>query len=256
MKHYQVIVIGGGPAGAACAGTLIQGGIDCLIVDKAVFPRPKTCAGWITPEVFQTLEISPYEYPGSLTTFSSLRINLGRVPLIRWGTQYAIRRIEFDDWLLKRSGSPVIHHEVKNIQKTQNGFQIDNQFTADQVVGAGGTHCPVYHQFFKEEYSRTGASIAAMEEEFKYDWTDPICRLWFFWKGLPGYAWYVPKAGGYVNIGLGGNASKVRQMGASIREYWNQFTKFLTIRGFIPERDFQPQGYMYYLRGNGNITKK
>jgi len=255
MIHYRVIVIGGGPAGAACAGRLIQKGIDCLILDKAVFPRTKVCAGWITPEVFNNLDISPSKYPLSLTTFPSLRINLGRVPLIRKGTQYAIRRFEFDDWLLKRSGSEVIRHEVKDIQKTKLGFQIDDQFTSEFIVGAGGTHCPLYHRFFKEEYPRLGSAIAAMEEEYKYEWKDPTCQLWFFWNGLPGYAWYVPKKDGYVNIGIGGNARKIKESGGAIHDYWDQFVSFLTIRGFIQEREFQPKGYLYYLRGHGSVSK-
>ncbi len=48
----------------------------------------------------------------------------------------------------------------------------------------------------------------AQEEEFQYDLTDTRCKLWFFQNKLPGYAWYVPKEDGYVNVGLGGFADQ------------------------------------------------
>jgi flavin-dependent dehydrogenase len=39
-----------------------------------------------------------------------------------------------------------------------------------------------------------------------YPFSDERCHLWFFEDGLPGYAWYVPKADGYLNVGIGGSA--------------------------------------------------
>lgn len=39
------------------------------------------------------------------------------------------------------------------------------------------------------------------------------CRLWFFFQGLPGYAWHLPKSGGTVNIGIGGKALSIRKKG-------------------------------------------
>ena len=69
MIHHQVVIVGGGPAGAVCAGRLVKNGVDCIILDKQEFPRSKTCAGWITPQVFQDLNINPEEYPHQLTSF-------------------------------------------------------------------------------------------------------------------------------------------------------------------------------------------
>ena len=73
--------------------------------------------------------------------------------------------------------------------------------------GAGGTRCPVHRAFFRELAPREEALQAAvLEEEFAYDWSDGTCRLWFFERGLPGYGWYVPKAGGHLNVGIGAMA--------------------------------------------------
>jgi flavin-dependent dehydrogenase len=249
MKHHQVIIIGGGPAGAVCAWKLVQAGVDCLVLDKKLFPRSKTCAGWITPQVLQKLQINAGDYPHGLTTFPFLKIFLKGFPIIRPGRQYAIRRVEFDHWLLKRSGAPVIPHEVKKITLVDRGYSIDGKYSAEFLVGAGGTHCPVYHTFFSNK-PRTGAQIVALEEEFPADWTDGSCRLWFFENGLPGYAWYVPKVGGYLNIGVGGSAVVLKEKGSNIQDHWEYLVKSLQEKGLVSERDFHPEGYVYYLRGS------
>ncbi len=256
MRHHRVIIVGGGPAGAACAWKLVQAGVDCLILDKKTFPRPKICAGWITPEVLRDLQVEPHDYPHSLTSFPFLKIFLKGFPIIRPGRQYAIRRVEFDHWLLERSGAPVIPHEVKKITLIDQGYLIDGKYSAEFLVGAGGTHCPVYHTFFSKTHPRTGAQIVALEEEFSADWQDGDCRLWFFDNGLPGYAWYVPKEGGYLNIGVGGNAAALKDRGSSIQDHWEYLVKKLQEKGLVSERDFQPEGYIYYLRGNQDQYKR
>lgn len=255
MRHYRVVIIGGGPAGAACARRLIRSGIDCLVLDKQAFPRPKTCAGWITPQVFQYLDFPPPEYPYPLTVFPYLRLSIKGIPLIRMGRQYAIRRVEFDHWLLNLSGAPVIQHDVKEILESDSGYQIDQKYSADFLVGAGGTHCPVYHKFFKSSQPRTGEKIVALEEEYPADWQNGVCQLWFFEDDLPGYAWYVPKAAGYLNIGLGGNERVLKERGLTIQDLWDLFLTRLKQKGLVDEREFKPEGYVYYLRSDKNSIR-
>ncbi len=113
MKHHQVIIVGGGPAGSTCASKLLEAGVDCLVLDKKKFPRQKLCAGWITPNVFMDIGVEPNDYPHDLTEFPRLKIYLNGFPITRPGKQYAIRRIEFDDWLLRRSRAKVVQHDVK-----------------------------------------------------------------------------------------------------------------------------------------------
>ena len=51
----DVLVIGGGPAGASTAFHLRRHGVDVRIVDRARFPRPKTCAEYLSPEASRLL---------------------------------------------------------------------------------------------------------------------------------------------------------------------------------------------------------
>lgn len=46
----DVIVVGGGPAGAATAWGLARGGADVLVLDRARFPRDKICAEYLSPQ--------------------------------------------------------------------------------------------------------------------------------------------------------------------------------------------------------------
>ena len=75
MITVDTIIVGGGPAGSSCAWRLGKRGVDCLVLDRAEFPRLKLCAGWVTPQVLRDLEIEPGEYPFSFLTFESLRFN-------------------------------------------------------------------------------------------------------------------------------------------------------------------------------------
>jgi len=250
MQTADAIVIGGGPAGSTCAWKLRGAGLDVLVLDRAAFPRTKLCAGWVTPEVLQDLELDPDDYPHSFMTFETLHVHckaLGAKPATR---QHSIRRYEFDDFLLRRSGAGVLQHKARDIQRHNGDYVIDGEFRSKYLVGAGGTACPVYRALFSERLPRNSAlQTATYEHEFAYDWQDPTCHLWFFEGGLPGYAWYVPKANGYINVGLGGMAEQLKHKGGHLREYWHKFTTKLTRRGLVSYDAYNPSGYSYYVRG-------
>ena len=48
-KSYDLLVIGGGPAGAATAYWAATAGLKTAIIEKKVFPRQKTCGDGLTP---------------------------------------------------------------------------------------------------------------------------------------------------------------------------------------------------------------
>jgi menaquinone-9 beta-reductase len=51
----EVIIVGGGPAGAATAWGLARAGIDVLVVDRDRFPRDKPCAEYLSPQASRIL---------------------------------------------------------------------------------------------------------------------------------------------------------------------------------------------------------
>lgn len=255
MIETSVIIVGGGPAGSTCAHELKRAGMDVLILDKQEFPRNKLCAGWITPQVLRDVQLDRTHYPGSLTSFNTLHFRFyGRKLPVRT-RQYAIRRREFDHWLLQRADSAAISWQVKNIRKEGGYYIIDDQFRCTYLVGAGGTSCPVYRTFFKKINPRIRSrQITTLELELQYKAQDNNCYLWFFDHGLPGYSWYVPKRGGWLNIGIGGKAAMLLQRGETIQQHWRLFIDKLHQLGLVEQDvNLHPRGYTYFLRHN---TKK
>ena len=252
MIHSDVIIVGGGPAGSTCAWRLRrqQQGVECIVLDKQAFPRPKLCAGWITPEVLSDLELTAAEYPYRLTQFRQLRVYLGREGFTVNADQYAIRRVEFDDWLLQRAGVGVHAHEVKQIRRDGARYLLDDLYSCDYLVGAGGTYCPVYRALFKPRNPRLlKRCVVTLEQEFPYAVQDGDCRLWFFQNRLPGYAWYVPKGDDCVNVGIGGFVDILKGRHATITQHWQWFVQELERRSLVKDYPLNPGGYTYYVRG-------
>jgi threonine dehydrogenase-like Zn-dependent dehydrogenase len=52
----EVLVIGAGPAGSACAQALASAGCDVVLVDQHDFPRDKTCGDGLIPDAHRALE--------------------------------------------------------------------------------------------------------------------------------------------------------------------------------------------------------
>ena len=109
----DALIVGGGPAGSSCAWRLRQAGLDVLVVDAAVFPRDKVCAGWITPPVSRACSIWIRRTTGAgpdVPAHHGVPCRAHRRPPGRpdeYGhpVSYGIRRCEFDHYLLRRSGA-------------------------------------------------------------------------------------------------------------------------------------------------------
>lgn len=259
MKTTEVIIIGGGPAGASCAWHLRQRSVDFILLDRAEFPRVKPCAGWVTPQVLRDCELTPETYPGGITHFSSFKVSIKDLHFTLRTDQYAIRRYELDNWLFQRVSANYMQHDVRSIRHENGQYIVDKEYAAKYLVGAGGTHCPVSREIFKTSKAvGRGSLIVAMEEEFTYNYSDSRCYLWFLQNGLPGYAWYVPKAGGFVNIGVGGSELKLQRNRDSLKRHWVLLIQKLASMGLVTNREYKPVGHSYFLRSrnptlrNGN----
>ena len=55
MDRFDVVVVGGGPAGASAAYWLAEAGHDVVVVEKKRFPREKTCGDGLTPRAVRQL---------------------------------------------------------------------------------------------------------------------------------------------------------------------------------------------------------
>jgi flavin-dependent dehydrogenase len=115
MRSYDVLIVGGGPAGSTLAYSLKGSGLTIGILDKQSFPRQKICAGWVTPEVMRVLNVDLEDYARGrvLQKISGFKIGMLGQKQVESSypgdpVSYGIRRIEFDDYLLQRCGAELI----------------------------------------------------------------------------------------------------------------------------------------------------
>src|SRR5262245_23590592 len=150
MVQCDALVVGGGPAGSTCARMLRRAGWDVVVLDRARFPRDKVCAGWVTPGVFELLELDPAEYRATGLTIQEItgfRTSVIGRPSVETRydeiVSYAIRRCEFDGFLLRRSGARVIEGAaLGSLERRGDTWVANGTISAPVVVGAGGHFCP------------------------------------------------------------------------------------------------------------------
>lgn len=240
MEDCDVLVIGGGPAGSTVTWRLVRAGYDVVVLDKKEFPRDKVCAGWITPAVLQALQLDVGDYATGRTfqPIRSFRTGLigGEEVFTDYGTtvSYGIRRREFDEYLLRRSGARMALGEgLKSLERDGDHWVVNGQWRTPLLVGAGGHYCPVAR--------RLGANLGAEEspitaQEVEFELTpeqEAACRVapdtpeLFFTPELDGYGWCFRK-GPVLNVGLG------REAGGRLGESVAEFVEWLKLSGKIP----------------------
>ena len=254
MERAEVLIVGGGPAGSACAAALAAAGRDALVIDVAVFPRDKPCAGWITPEVAAALPMPLDEYGERHVLQPVSRFRIGRIDggavdvdygaPVSWG----IRRCEFDCDLLRRSGARVRAGErVAEVRRERGEWVLDGRFAAPMLVGAGGHFCPVSRAL--NGRANVATTVVAREREYRLEGealarcrVDPERPELYFCRDLEGYGWCFRK-GPYLNVGLG------RRDPRALGEHVEAFVEFLVREGRIaaPPADGW-RGHAYRLR--------
>ncbi len=240
MNFYDVLIVGGGPAGSTLAYSLKNSGLKIGILDKQSFPRQKICAGWVTPEVMRVLNLDLEDYAKNniLQKISGFKISqLGQKQVESHypgePVSYGIRRIEFDDYLLQRCGAELILEQAfKKMEKNSDGWLVNDLYQTKLVIGAGGHYCPVARAIDSKGISEL--AVVAQEAEFEMNAEQKQnCTIkeempeLFFTPDLMGYGWVFRK-GDYLNIGLG------REDKSKLSSHVKEFCEYLTAQGKIP----------------------
>jgi geranylgeranyl reductase family protein len=254
MIETDVLIVGGGPAGSTLARALGRGGLDVTVMDKAEFPRDKVCAGWVTPAVFEELEIDPEDYARGRVLQAIHGFRTGRIGQRQVESEfpgkpasYGIRRIEFDHYLLQRSGARLLLGQAcESMQRLDDGWLVNGDVRARMVAGAGGHFCPVARFIGARKPGET--AVAAQEIEFEMNPQQTAqCRVkgetpeLYFTPDLKGYGWVFRK-GDFLNVGLG--REDKHRLSAHVAE----FCEYLAANGRIPgDLPGKPRGHAYLL---------
>jgi len=254
-ESCDVLIVGGGPAGSSCARVLRQAGLDVLILDKSEFPRDKVCAGWITPQVVEELQIDTrdYEQGRVLQPIKSFIAGMGErtAKPVHFDkvVSYGIRRCEFDNYLLQRSGARLrLGESWESMERVAGRWLVNGKISAAVVIGAGGHFCPVV-RFLGANLGKGERAIAAQEIEFEMSDEQALrCGVehdrpeLYFCDDLKGYGWCFRK-GNFLNVGLG------REGNHRLAEHVHAFSGWLQSQGKVPAdapSRFKGHAYLLY----------
>ncbi len=220
MSRFDVLVVGGGPAGSVTALVLARAGVKVALVDKSAFPRDKACGDVVGPRGLQVLSDLGLAPPAGRAIGDMLvvgptgrRVRLPSADGLTYpGHGTAVTRTLFDAALhaaaVGAGATPVVGRAQEPLVEEGGivGYRLSTGETmhADFVIGADGAT------------SEVGAAA---------DLVDPTSVLWGFavrtylpqavdlpaivlweptpWHAFPGYGWIFPAEQGCANVGLG-----------------------------------------------------
>lgn len=218
--NYDVVVIGAGPGGSTAAYYLARAGLKVLLLDKADFPRDKTCGDGLTPRALPTLadmgllpqvlavgcRLSALEI-----TAPSDRAMTVHIPDMPHAPAYAVvvPRLVLDDLIRQRalnSGAMFqggVH--VRNIETDANGVTVvsdQGSFRGRMTVIATGASTRLLSTLGLLDKPRR--MIVAARAYFEgVEFLPNHFQFRFDGVPLPGYGWVFPLSESSANIGAG-----------------------------------------------------
>jgi geranylgeranyl reductase len=218
---WDVVVIGGGPAGATAAHELAHAGHRVLLIDRA--GRIKPCGGAVPPRLLQDFEIPDQLVVARVNRARMVSPSLRHVDMpIESGTVGMVDREVFDEWLRERArlaGCERRDGEVLEVacSGTQDyrihyrsqgaSSQETVSVRARSVIGADGAASRVARQRLADQGlgAARGATVAAYHEVIR----TPAgvdgrrCEVWYNGRVSPDfYGWVFPH-GETLSVGVG-----------------------------------------------------
>jgi geranylgeranyl reductase family protein len=227
----EVLVVGGGPAGAATGYWLAQAGHDVAIVERKTFPREKTCGDGLTPRaVRQLADMGLADRLEQFHRFEGLRATAhGRALELPWPPHpefppygYVVRRRDLDEFVAEnavKAGATLWQGAEAVAPVVDRGF-VRGAVIRRREAGAPETVRARYVVVADGANSRFGRALGTFRtREWPYGtairgyWESPLHdEPWIesaldvkdrAGNPLPGYGWIFPVGDGTVNVGVG-----------------------------------------------------
>ena len=238
---HDLVVVGGGPAGAACARRAAQSGLDVALLEKETHPRRKACGGGFRPGLLDLLDFDATPSIDRVACGSHL-FSPSRTKIVctkDMVTGYLVRREVFDKLLFDKAveagAEPFVNQEVVDVSEgsgdvvahCKSGENIRGKY----LVGADGVNSRVARasgikqRWMDDEVGLCLEARVPMEESDiirinsgPYG-PDRFCIQIYFGGLDHGYAWNFPKKG-EVSLGMG----CLMPFASGLKEAWKSFT--------------------------------
>jgi geranylgeranyl reductase family protein len=253
---YDVVVIGGGPAGSAAAFTFAIAGVRVCLVDKSRFPRNKLCGGLVTlrsKRIFEEVFHRQWDDRLFMSSRDVRFLSDGRhlASLRDYSTLYFTMRFDFDAYLLglaesvgaiMRLGQSVVAIDIEaRSLRIADGSTI--RFA--HLIGADGVNSVLAKTLFGRSFDPQNIAFGLEVEvprallsrrDDSVDIDFGITR----W----GYGWVFPKLKTFT-IGVAGDHDSNSSMKASLERFLKLYdvsSDALHVKGqFIPFGAFRPR---------------
>ncbi len=252
MIKTKVCVVGAGPGGAATALKLSYLGIECVLIDKAVFPRDKVCGDAISGKVTTLLNRLD---PEMLKRFNELPFHTdvwgidfvvpnGKALSIPFqptyirdkknAPGYVCKRMDFDNFLIeevKKRGN-IQFFEGININKydhSDQGWKISDkdktfEVNTKMLIVADGANSSFSRKIagLEKDNAHHAGAVRAYYKNVKDLRKDNFIELHFLEEINPGYFWIFPLPGGNANVGLGMRSDLIKKKSVNLRKVFHE----------------------------------
>jgi geranylgeranyl reductase family protein len=227
---YDIIVIGGGPAGSSAARKASSLGLKTLLIEKENFPRYKPCAGAVSDIALSYLD---FQLPSTMPEkeMQGVQIVYKGQKVVKHAPQrigILVDRKAFDDFLLKmagESGTKIIMGEKAvdftekkdKLRITTNKGEYEAHFLIVSEGAHGNLQYKVKHKPRKNEYAISLVAEIKEDDDTINERLDNIIEVH---TGLlkMGFGWVFPHSG-YYSVGIAGIAEYLYDPKSQMREF-------------------------------------
>jgi menaquinone-9 beta-reductase len=200
MMTYDVLVVGGGPAGATAAALAARAGFSTLVIERTRFPRDKVCGDCLNPSTWRVLDqLGVSEkidaLPSSKLRWVDFRNIAGRSIRFELSGEVrgerGIRRKLFDETLIKHaisSGAEVRFGEPVLKVRSGSAWQVSTNNETVQarfLIAADGRNSSVARLL--ADYPKTHTDRVGLQTHFSTD-AEPHVALALYPYGYLGLA--------------------------------------------------------------------
>lgn len=227
----EVLVIGGGPSGAAASYWLAEAGYDVVTLERKHFPREKTCGDGLTPRsVRQLIDMGLADALAAHHRFQGLRaIAFGKELLLAWPEHpdypdhgYVVTRADLDALVAGRAekaGARVFQGAEALAPLARGDGTAGGAIVADRDHGTTVEVHARYVVVADGSNSRVGRALGAGRDKqlplgmalrgyyasprHAEPWIESHLDIRRDGDVVPGYGWIFPVGDGRVNVGVG-----------------------------------------------------
>jgi len=227
----DVVIVGGGPAGLACAWRLSQGGLSPLVLEAAAFPRDKVCGDALSgkvvavlrrlggDELIQRMAAEPFVQRASALVFLNDQQDKVHLAIPSSEMGFTAMRYAWDAWLWQAAPKTIRlrpQTPLLRIERTNNHWALHlpqgEKIQARYLIGADGVASKIRPWVYAFRKKRRPPVYSAVRAYAAYPVPEGELQLHYVPPYLPGYWWAFAMAGGQTNIGIGGSPSVARRV--------------------------------------------